>query len=177
MLNKPGGYITTVKDDRLRKTVMDLFPDDLRNRGIYPVGRLDLDTGGILILTNDGDLAFRLTRPEFGVNKEYTIVLDRPLEEADRVTIEKGVYLPDLQIKTREASVRYDRNRSRVRIIIHEGKNRQIRRIFDRMGYRIKSLVRTGYAGLRIGSLAIGAWRHLTNAEVASLRESCRKRQ
>lgn len=171
ILNKPRGYITTRSDEKNRPTVMDLVPEKFRRSGVYPVGRLDRDTSGLLFLTNDGDLAFRLTKPDFHIQKEYQVDLDRPLEDADLQKIRRGVYIPQLDIKTRPAEVEYlDENRLRVRIVLTEGKNRQIRYTLSNLGYKIKSLERTSYGSLRIIRLRKGSCRVLTEAELRTLK-------
>ncbi|HNW27420.1 MAG TPA: pseudouridine synthase [Spirochaetota bacterium] len=173
ILNKPRGYITTVTDDRNRPTVMDLVPEKYRRNGVFPVGRLDRDTSGLLLLTNDGDLAFRLTKPRFHVAKEYIAELDRPLDEADIMKIRKGIYLPQLGLKTRPAQVEcIEESRPLVRVILTEGKNRQIRYTFQNLGYRVRSLERTSYGNLSMKRLKKGEHRHLTDAEVRLLKKT-----
>jgi len=171
MLNKPGGYITTLHDEKNRPTVMDLIPEKYRRLGVYPVGRLDRDTSGLLLLTNDGELAYRLMRPAFHVKKEYNVEIDRPLAEADRLTIVRGVYIHQLNIKTGSARVDcVDASRRRIRVVISEGKNRQIRYTFLNLNYRIKSLERTAYGTLTMKHLKKGALRELTETELRTLR-------
>ncbi|MBN2158860.1 MAG: rRNA pseudouridine synthase [Spirochaetes bacterium] len=172
LLNKPRGYITSASDERGRPTVMDLVPEKFRRAGVYPVGRLDRDTAGLLLLTNDGDLAYRLTRPAFHVPKEYLVDIDRPLDDADRSSIAKGLYIPQLGLKTRPAVVEcVDEIRRRVRVVITEGKNRQIRHSFMNLGYRIRSLERTAYGTLTIKRLKRGATRPLTDREMKALKK------
>jgi 23S rRNA pseudouridine2605 synthase len=171
VLNKPSGYITTLHDEKKRLTVMDLVPEKYRRLGVYPVGRLDRDTSGLLLLTNDGDLAYRLMRPAFHVQKEYVVVIDRPLEDADRLMINKGVYIHQLNIKTGPALVDcIDASRRRVRVVITEGKNRQIRYTFSNLNYKIRSLERTAYGTLTMKHLKKGALRELTETELKTLR-------
>lgn len=172
LLNKPRGYITTVSDEKNRPTVMDLVPEKFKRSGVYPVGRLDRDTSGLLFLTNDGDLAYRLTKPDFHIPKEYLAEIDRPIEDADRLAICKGIYIPQLDIKTRPAEAEcVDERRLLVRIVLTEGKNRQIRYTFSNLGYRIKSLERTAYGSLRMSRLRKGSCRVLTEAELRTLRK------
>ena len=171
ILNKPRGYITTVHDDKNRLTVMDLIPEKYRRRGVYPVGRLDSDTSGLLLLTNDGDLAYRLMKPAFHIQKEYVVEIDRPLADADRLMIIKGVYIHQLNIKTRPAQVDcIDKSCRRVRVVISEGKNRQIRYTFLNLSYKIKSLERTAYGTLTVKRLKKGTFRELTESELRTLR-------
>ncbi|HPC41067.1 MAG TPA: pseudouridine synthase [Spirochaetota bacterium] len=173
ILHKPRGYITTVSDDRDRPTVMDLVPEKYRRSGVFPVGRLDRDTSGLLLLTNDGDLAYRLTNPRFHIAKEYIAEIDRPLDETDIMKIRKGMYLPQLELKTRPAQAEcVDESRLTVRVVLTEGKNRQIRYTFQNLGYRIRSLERISYGTLSLKRLKKGALRHLTDAEVRMLKKS-----
>jgi 23S rRNA pseudouridine2605 synthase len=172
IMNKPRGYITTLSDEKNRPTVMDLVPEKYRKSGIYPVGRLDRETSGLLLLTNDGDLAYRLTRPDFHIPKEYMAEIDRPLEETDRLKICKGVYIPQLEIKTRQAQVECaDEYRLRIRIILTEGKNRQIRYTLSNLGYKIRSLERTAYGTIRMNRLRKGSCRVLTVPELQALKK------
>ncbi len=173
ILHKPRGYVTTVSDDRGRLTVMDLIPEKYRRAGVFPVGRLDRDTSGLLLFTNDGDLAYRLNKPQFHVTKEYEVVLDRPLEEADRAVIARGVYIHQLEIKTGPARVEcVDEARLRVRVVLTEGKNRQIRYTFLNLGYKVKSLERTAYGMLSLRRLKKGAHRTLTETEIRNLKKA-----
>lgn len=173
ILNKPRGYITTVSDDRDRPTVMDLIPEKYRRAGVYPVGRLDRDTSGLLLFTNDGDLAYRLTRPAYHVPKEYIADIDRPLDEADRSAMARGLYIPQLELKTRPAQVEcVDDSRRRIRVIITEGKNRQIRYSFVNLGYRVRALERTAYGSLTVRRLNRGSFRTLTGAEERALKKA-----
>ena len=134
MMNKPKGYITTLNDEKGRPTVMNLVPEKYKMAGVFPIGRLDKDTEGLLLLTNDGDLAHRLNHAKFKVTKEYLTELNKDLDEKDRIKIEKGVYLHQLDIKTRRAKISFNTaNRKFVSIIIDEGKKRQIRRIANNL--------------------------------------------
>ena len=122
MLNKPKGYLTTLQDERQRATVMDIIPEKYKRAGIFPVGRLDKDTEGLLLLTNDGDLANKLSRPENKVDKVYRVELDRPLSGKDKAKIEKGMYIHQIGIKTKAASIEYlDKTQRVVSIRIREG--------------------------------------------------------
>lgn len=173
ILNKPRGYVTTVNDERNRLTVMDLIPEKYRRAGVFPVGRLDRDTSGLLLITNDGDLAFRLTKPHFHVAKEYLVEIDRPLEDADMIKISKGMYIHQLELKTRPAHVDcVDESRLRIKVVLTEGKNRQIRYSFLNLGYKVKSLERTAYGTLTLRRLKKGGHRELTDAEVRSLKKT-----
>jgi 23S rRNA pseudouridine2605 synthase len=168
LLNKPTGYITTVSDDRDRKTVLDLVRSATSAR-IYPVGRLDRDTSGLLVLTNDGDLAQRLAHPRHEVQKTYIVTLDRLLSKEDFEEIRKGIHLKDGFLRVDEIHFIPEQKRNRVKVIIHSGKNRIVRRIFEFFGYRVAKLDRTAYAGLTKKGLAVGDWRHLTKQELKGL--------
>ncbi|HOP63313.1 MAG TPA: pseudouridine synthase [Spirochaetota bacterium] len=173
VLNKPKGYVTTVKDEKGRATVMDLIPERFINAGVMPVGRLDMDTEGLLILTNDGELAYRLTRPSFKVAKEYIVDIDKPLEEADRRKLEKGYFVHQIKVKTGAATVTLlDKSGFTVKMIIKEGKKRQIRYSFKNLGYRVVKLKRVAYGPLSLGRLNRGEYRLLKENEVKLLRRS-----
>lgn len=168
LLNKPTGYITTVSDDQDRKTVLDLVKSATPVR-IYPVGRLDRDTSGLLLLTNDGDLAQKLAHPRYEVQKIYMVTLDRLLSKDDYDEIRKGIHLRDGFIKVDGIYFLPEQKRNRVKVIIHSGKNRIVRRIFEFFGYRVAKLDRSSYAGLTKKGLMVGQWRHLTKDEVKKL--------
>lgn len=169
LLNKPTGYITTVADDQDRKTVLDLVKSATPAR-IYPVGRLDRDTSGLLLLTNDGDLAQKLAHPRYEVQKTYMVTLDRLLLKEDYEEIRKGIHLKDGSIKVDGIYYLADQKRNRVKVVIHSGKNRIVRRIFEHFRYRVAALDRIGYAGLTKKGLRVGQWRHLSKDEVKELR-------
>jgi 23S rRNA pseudouridine2605 synthase len=172
MMNKPRGYITTLIDEKDRPTVMNLVPEKYRRAGVYPVGRLDRETEGLLLLTNDGDLAYRLTRPSFNVPKEYRVEIDRPLASEDRDKIARGLYLPQLDLKTRPCSIDInDDYPQHVRMVIMEGKKRQIRYSFMNCGYSVKKLERVSYGNLSLKRLRRGAIRVLTTSEVRELKK------
>jgi 23S rRNA pseudouridine2605 synthase len=179
LLNKPTGYVTTVKDDLKRKTVMSLFDEmDKKNR-IFPVGRLDFDTAGLLLFTNDGDLAFYLTRPEFEVKKTYLARVEGMLTKVAIKTLKTGVAIENYV--TRPAQVRvveYDKRNmtTLVQIIIHEGKNQQVRKMFDTVGFPVKNLTRIGYADLTLDGVERGSYRPLKIHEVKKLFGEIKKR-
>lgn len=168
IMNKPKGVVTTAEDELGRKTVLDMLTDKVPAR-VYPIGRLDRDTTGLLLLTNDGDLAHKLAHPRYEVEKVYQVVLDKDLQEKDVARIQKGIYLEDGKVKVDELSFCSPRTRVAMQIRLHSGKKRVIRRLFERLGYEVKSLDRIMYAGLTLRSLAIGTWRELTKKEVAHL--------
>lgn len=170
LLNKPAGYITTVADDRDRKTVLDLVKSAIPAR-IYPVGRLDRDTSGLLVLTNDGDLAQKLSHPRYEVQKTYMVTLDRLLSKENLDEIRNGIQLKDGFLKVDGIYFIPEQKRNRIKIVIHSGKNRIVRRIFEFFGYRVAKLDRTSYAGLTKKGLTVGSWRHLTKEELKGLME------
>ena len=169
LLNKPKDYVTTSDDPQQRKTVMDLVKDVCPER-IYPVGRLDRNTTGVLLLTNDGDLASKLTHPKFLKKKVYHVHLDKNLTSHDMDQIREGIQLEDGEIKADAIEYADDHDKSQVGIQIHSGKNRIVRRIFESLGYRVTKLDRVQFAGLTKKNLRRGDWRFLTEKEVDMLR-------
>ena len=175
ILNKPEGFVTTLSDEKGRPTVMDLIPEKFKRAGVIPVGRLDKDTEGLLLFTNDGELAYKLTRPEFKVPKEYLVLLNSPLSSEHKSIIEKGYFVHQIKIKTAPAKVELDNERGdKVRITIIEGKKRQIRYTFGNLGYKVLKLKRVALGPLRLGNIAKGDHRVLKNYEVKSLMESAK---
>jgi pseudouridine synthase len=169
LLNKPAGLVVSVKDPFGRPTVMDLLK--LVPVRVYPVGRLDLDTAGALLLTNDGDLALRLTHPRFGVSKIYEVRVEGEPREEELNKIRHGLFLEGR--KTAPANVEGLRRSHRgatLRVGIHEGRKREIRKMFEAIGYPVDTLVRVEFAGLTLEGLKPGAWRYLRTAEVRRLR-------
>ena len=169
LLNKPKDYVTTSDDPQQRKTVMDLVKDVCPER-IYPVGRLDRNTTGVLLLTNDGDLASKLTHPKFLKKKVYHVHLDRNVTAHDLQQIRDGITLEDGEIKADAVEYADDNDKAQVGIEIHSGKNRIVRRIFESLGYRVTKLDRVQFAGLTKKNLRRGDWRFLTEKEVDMLR-------
>lgn len=168
MLHKPKGYVTTVKDDLGRKTVMDLV--DVKAR-LYPVGRLDYDTEGLLILTNDGDLANRLTHPRNEVNKTYICRISGMLNDKERLQLERGVLIDG--VKTAPARVKIlkqDQHHTRCEVTIHEGRNRQVKKMFEAVGKGVEFLKRVAVGDLRLGGLKRGEYRFLNDYEVEYLK-------
>ena len=168
ILNKPKDYVTTSDDPQQRKTVMDLVKNCCRER-IYPVGRLDRNTTGVLLFTNDGDLASKLTHPKFLKKKVYHVFLDKNLTAADMKQISEGITLEDGDIKADAISYASDTDKKQVGIEIHSGKNRIVRRIFESLGYKVCKLDRVMFAGLTKKGIKRGDWRFLTEQEVAML--------
>ncbi len=169
LLNKPKGYITTMDDERDRKTVMDLVEDKVDVR-IFPVGRLDRNTSGLLLFTNDGDLTKVLSHPSHKVQKFYHVVLDKPVSEEHLAEIRAGLILEDGKAEVDAIGYVDGKNKEEVGIEIHIGKNRIVRRLFEHFGYRVEKLDRTYYAGLTKKDLSRGWSRHLTHKEVIMLK-------
>lgn len=169
LLNKPKDYITTVEDERGRHTVMELVAGATNER-VYPVGRLDRNTTGLLLLTNDGDLAQKLSHPSFGAQKIYEVELDKPVKPQDLQAIADGVELEDGVAYVDGIDYAHPVKKSVVGISLHVGKNRIVRRIFEHLGYDVIRLDRTLYAGLTKRDLPRGRWRHLTEREVIKLK-------
>ena len=169
LLNKPKNFLTTTEDDKGRKTVMDLIRNASKSR-LLPVGRLDRNTTGLLLFTNDGEMAARLTHPRYAVRKIYHVVLDRALKVSDLQQIEKGVDLDDGSISVDAISYITNATKREVGIEIHSGRNRIIRRIFEHLGYEVAKLDRVMFAGLTKKDLPRGQWRTLDSKEVSFLK-------
>ena len=168
MLNKPKGYVTSLDDPHADKTVMELVKGACAER-IYPVGRLDKNSVGLLLFTNDGDLTRKLTHPSLEKKKVYQVSLDKPLTNADMQSIADGIMLDDGEIHADEIAFAKE-DKKEVGIEIHSGRNRVVRRIFEHLGYKVQKLDRVYYAGLTKKNLKRGAWRFLTDAEVNRLK-------
>jgi 23S rRNA pseudouridine2605 synthase len=169
VLHKPVGVVTTMRDPQRRRTVRDLVPSGTPR--VVPVGRLDYDSSGLLLLTDDGDLAFRLTHPRYGVEKTYRVEIAGAIAVEDVRTMRDGLTLPALQ--TRPCRVRVlgsGKHRSSVELTLQEGKNRQIRRMLDALGYRVLSLQRVRFGPVALGELRSGQTRFLTARELKNLR-------
>lgn len=171
LLNKPVGFVTTVADEQGRPTVMSLLDRSIKAR-LYPVGRLDRDTTGLLMLTNDGELTQRLAHPRFEVQKVYRILLDKPLEHTHLEEIKDGVRLSDGRVKVdRVAPMQGSRGKAII-VTLHSGRYRVVRRLFEHFGYVVKALDRFKFADLTQDDLSIGNWRHLTPHEVAQFTQT-----
>lgn len=170
LLNKPKDYITSADDPQGRKTVMDLIKN-AGNQRLYPVGRLDRNTTGLLLLTNDGELTKKLTHPRYGVRKLYHVVLDKPVSRADMQEIAKGVNLDDESVvpDALEYAGKAD-DKTQVGIELHSGQNRVVRKIFEKFDYKVLKLDRVVFSGLTKKDLPRGHWRYLTDKEVNFLR-------
>ncbi len=168
MLNKPAGIITTTSDERGRRTVMDILPEKYRHFRLYPVGRLDKDSTGLLILTNDGDLTYRLTHPKFEHEKEYMIQISGVLKPEEKRKLGKGIRLEDgmtYPVVIKEIKIppfNYS-------LITHEGKKRQVRRMLANLGYQVLALRRVRMGTLKLGNLKEGDTRELTHEEVRAI--------
>ncbi len=170
MLNKPVGFITTVSDDKERPTVMELVSDI--NTRIYPVGRLDYDTEGLLLLTNDGDLTYRITHPKHDIEKTYVAEVTGDISMDTITKLRRGVEIDGIKTSPAEVEVigatQYG---TKIEITIHEGRNRQVRKMFEAVGCIVKKLRRTKEAGLNLGHLPLGKWRKLTESEINMLKK------
>ena len=164
MLHKPAGFVSTRKDPRARNTIFDLLPGKFPR--LFNVGRLDAQTEGLLILTNDGDLAQRLMHPRYKIDKEYEVTLDRAWDPAIAPKLLRGIILDGERARFAHL---HARTRTRLRVVLRQGINRQIRRMFETFGYRVEHLVRTRVGNLRLGELPLGHWRALSKSELASL--------
>ncbi len=167
LLNKPKNTVTTTDDPQERHTVLDIVRNACAER-IYPVGRLDRNTTGVLLLTNDGDLAAKLTHPKFGKKKIYAVTLDRDLDEADEAVLRAGITLDDEKIVP-DAMEFPQEDRKHIGLEIHSGQNRVVRRMFEKVGYKVTKLDRVSFAGLTKKNVARGKYRFLTPKEVAML--------
>jgi pseudouridine synthase len=167
ILNKPKGIITSAKDEFDRNTVLDLIPIEER---VFPVGRLDQDTTGLVLLTNDGELANKLIHPKFKIPKTYHVLLDKIIQPKDSYHFERGILLEDKKTAPCKISeIRIIDNCSFVEIILHEGRKRQIRRMFEVLGYEVVELDRIGFGPLTLAGLKRGEWRYLNKSEIAGL--------
>ncbi|MDQ1265299.1 MAG: rRNA synthase [Bacteroidota bacterium] len=167
LLNKPKDYITTVSDEKGRKSVMDLVQKRAR---IFPVGRLDRNTTGALLLTNDGELAHRLTHPKYEVERIYNVSVDRHIKPEDVAAIKKGITLDDGSFAKCDIMPDF-KDRCKASILIREGKNREVRRIFEHLGYEVTKLDRKMFANISTSGLERGKYRHLTKTEVFRLKK------
>ncbi len=169
LLNKPKDYLTTTEDPQQRRTVLDLIQHATKER-VYPVGRLDRNTSGVLLLTNDGDLSQKLTHPSNEVKKVYAVTLNKPLEKKDFDAILKGVALEDGLASVDVLAYTDAADKTQVGIELHTGRNRIVRRIFEHFGYDVKNLDRVVFAGLTKKNVNRGKWRFLTEKEVRDLK-------
>jgi 23S rRNA pseudouridine2605 synthase len=167
LLNKPMEAITSAIDGRGRRTVMDLVPVQER---IFPVGRLDYDTEGVLLLTNDGDLAYRLTHPKFGVEKVYQAWVEGRVDKVDVKSLNEGVFIDETtQVSGKSVILGHGEDKTQIEIRVHQGKKRQIKRMMKAIGHPVVHLERTCFGGISVGDLNEGEWRDLTDEEVVDL--------
>ncbi len=171
MLHKPAGFVSTRKDDHARDTVFDLLPQKFSR--LFNIGRLDAQTEGLLLLTNDGDFAQRLTHPRYETDKEYEVTLDRPWDPALAPKLLRGIFLNGQRARiARLHSV----SPTRLRVVLQQGINRQVRRMFEAVGYRVKHLFRVRVGNLRLADLPRGHWRALTKRELESIAKDMRNK-
>jgi 23S rRNA pseudouridine2605 synthase len=169
LMNKPKGFITTVDDPHAEKTVIDLLKDACPER-VYPVGRLDKDTTGVLLLTNDGELTGKLTHPKYERKKIYHVFLDKVITKNDLTRLAEGVTLEDGVVTADAVSYADSDDKTQVGIELHSGKNRIIKRMFESLGYKVKKLDRVYFAGLTKKNVARGKWRFLSPKEINMLK-------
>ncbi len=169
LVNKPKNYITTTEDPQGRKTVLDLIKKATSER-VFPIGRLDRNTSGVLLLTNDGDLSQQLTHPSNQVKKIYSVVLDKPLTKDHFEQILKGITLDDGPAHVDVLAYTDPKDKTMIGVELHGGRNRIVRRIFEHFGYDVKTLDRVVFAGLTKKNLQRGHWRHLTDKELRELK-------
>ena len=165
MLNKPAGFVSTRSDPHAHDTVFDLLPPKFSR--LFNIGRLDTQTEGLLLLSNDGDLAQQLTHPRYKIDKEYEVILDRPWDPALTPKLSKGIFLDDKRARIERLNVVMP---TRLRVVLRQGINRQIRRMFESVGYNVKQLKRIRVGNVRLGDLPRGHWRILTNRELEKLK-------
>ena len=169
LMNKPKGYVTTVEDPHADHTVLDIIGNSCPER-VYPVGRLDKATTGVLLLTNDGELTGKLTHPKYSRKKIYHVFLDKPVTKNDLFRLTEGIELEGEIIKADAVSYADPDDRSQIGIELHSGQNRVVRRIFEKMDYKVEKLDRVYFAGLTKKNLPRGKWRFLTDKEISMLK-------
>ena len=167
LLHKPAGFVSTRRDPHARNTIFDLLPAKFSS--LFNVGRLDTQSEGLLIITNDGELAQRLTHPRYKVDKEYEVFLDRPWNPELTAKLTRGILLDGQRARIARL---HTVTSLRLRVVLQQGINRQIRRMFEALGYKVKRLVRTRIGDLRLGELPLGHWRPVTKSEMAHLSSS-----
>ncbi len=167
VLNKPKDCITTVKDEKGRRTVLDLVKVKQR---IFPVGRLDRNTTGVLLLTNDGELAYRLMHPKYKVEKAYKVEIDKPIKPEDLEKLRRGIMLDGRMTEACDVYILPNSDNKEIGITIHEGRYRQIRRMFERLGYKVRKLHRVSFGGITVSGMKRGEWRYLTEKEIKKLK-------
>lgn len=166
-LYKPEGYVTTVKDQFNRKTVIDLI--NINDR-IYPIGRLDYNTSGLLLLTDDGDLANKLLHPKYNIYKTYDALVKGSISEESINKLKTGVLIDDYKTAPAKVKLLNKGDKSKVQISIYEGKNRQVRKMFDALGHSVIKLKRLSFGNINLGDLSVGQWKYLTDDEIKFLK-------
>lgn len=169
IMNKPKGYVTTVEDPHAEHTVLELLGDACKER-VYPVGRLDRDTTGVLLLTNDGELTGKLTHPKYERKKIYHVWLDNPVVKSDLLRLADGIDLDGINISADAVSYADPDDKTQIGVELHSGQNRVVKRMFESLGYRVKKLDRVYFAGLTKKNLQRGRWRFLTEKEINMLK-------
>jgi len=167
VLNKPKDCITTVKDEKGRRTVLDLVKVKQR---IFPVGRLDRNTTGVLLLTNDGELAYRLMHPKYKVEKAYKVAIDKPIKPEDIEKLKRGIMLDGRKTQSCDVYILPNSQNKELGITIREGRYRQIRRMFEKLGYKVLKLHRVSFGGITVSGMKRGEWRYLTEKEIKKLK-------
>ncbi len=171
LLNKPIGYVTTARDQFNRESVLDLVKT---NKRLVPVGRLDMYTSGALILTNDGDFVYKVTHPKHEINKTYTVTIKGIVNNEEVEKLREGVKIEDYTTKPAKVKILKtdeERNQSRLEITIHEGKNRQVRKMCEAIGHKVLALHRSKIAGIGVKDIPLGKWRYLTKKEVEIIKK------
>ncbi len=176
VMNKPKNHITSLTDPQNRKTVMELFEDKIKER-IYPIGRLDRNTSGVLLFTNDGELTKNLTHPSQNIPKIYNVTLNKNIKKNDMIKITEGIKLEDGFIQADALYYFSQKTKNKITIEIHSGRNRIIRRIFEHLGYEVKNLDRINFAGITKKDLLRGQWRYLTTKEIGFLKMQAGKKK
>jgi pseudouridine synthase len=176
LLNKPAGYLTTARDDFGRPTVMDLVKN--LSRRVFPVGRLDMNSTGLVLLTNDGELAYRLSHPRYEIKKTYLVKVEGRPQEAHLARLREGIELEEGKTSPAQIEVKSEESGYTLfQVEIHEGKKRQIRKMFLAIGHRVLELERVAFGSLEVGGLKRGEWRELTDDEISGLKEPTRRKK
>lgn len=169
-LNKPAGYLSTVKDSFNRKTVMDLLKNLKNNKRLYPVGRLDYNSRGLLIMTNDGDLAYKIMHPKFNIEKTYEIILNKNLNKIDIEKLREGIVIDNVKVEIRDLKLSKNyKNINKVTLTIHEGRKRIIRRIFKDLGYEVLDLKRIMIGRFKVNAITEGSYKILNQKDQEKL--------
>lgn len=169
MLNKPTGYVSTVNDQFGRPTVIELIDEEIKSR-VFPVGRLDYDTEGLLLLTNDGDFTYKVTHPKFNMDKTYIATIKGGIKISGLNALRRGITIEDYKTSPAEVEILdAQKGVTTIKITIHEGKNRQVRKMFESVGCKVIELKRISIGNIELGTLPLGRWRYLTSHEISYL--------